>query len=125
MKRSFISVQVRAEPLKALQVTELLWLSAVVCPEPVTDTVTVVSVALATLAAHSHGVGVVGEGVVRAARDHRCPVQHLFVRAHVLGQSTLEEQLLAIAVLQREEKCVVSLLETQKRSVRCREKTDT
>lgn len=49
---------------------------------------------------------------MRAARDHRCPVQHLLVRAHVLGQSTLEEQLLAIAVLQREEKCVVSLKRT-------------
>lgn len=72
-------------PRKALhRVTELLWLGAVVCPEAVTDTVTVVSVALATLAAHSHGVGVVGEGVVRAARDQGCPVQHLFVRAHVL-----------------------------------------
>lgn len=56
-------------PLKALLVTELLWLSAIVCPDPLTDTVTVVSVALATLAAHSHGVGVVGDGVVRAARD--------------------------------------------------------
>lgn len=104
-------------PLKALQVTELLWLSAVVCPDPLTDTVTVVSVALATLAAHSHGVGVVGDGVVRAARDQRCPVQHLFVGAHVLGQSTLEKQLLAVAVLQREKKCGVSLKHTCVRNI--------
>lgn len=104
-------------PLKALQVTDLLGLGAIVCPDPLTDTVTVVSVALATLAAHSHGVGVVGDGVVRAARDQRCPVQHLLVCANVLGQSTLEEQLLAIAVLQKEEKCVVSLKHTCVRNV--------
>lgn len=104
-------------PLKASQVTEFLWLSAVVCPDPLTDTVTVVSVALATLAAQGHGVGVVGDGVVRAARDQSCPVQHLFVGTHVLGQSTPEEQLLAVAVLQREEKCVVSLKHTGVRNI--------
>lgn len=71
-------------------VTELLWLSAVVCPNLLVNTVTVVSVTFTTLAAYGHGVGIVRDGVMRTARNQCCLIQHLFICAHVLGQSTFE-----------------------------------
>lgn len=91
-----------------LHVTELLWFSAVVWSNLLMNTVAIISVTFTTLAAYGHRVGIVRDGVMRTARNQCCLIQHLFVCAHVLGQSTFEQQLLAIAVLQRKKKCIVS-----------------
>lgn len=71
-------------------VTELLWLGAVVCPNLLVNTVTVISVAFTALAAYGHGVGIVRDGVMRTARNQCCLIEHLFVCAHVLRQSAFE-----------------------------------
>lgn len=80
----------RPHSVGSLHVTKLLWFSAIVCPNLLVNTVTIIGVTFTTLAAHSHRVGIVRDGVMRTARNQCCLIQHLFVCAHILGQSTFE-----------------------------------
>lgn len=82
----------------------LLRLGAVVRPDGLVGTVTVVSVAPATLTADSNGIGEIRTDMVRAPWYFYGLVREVSVCTNILGQSMFGKKQLAIDILWREQK---------------------
>lgn len=82
----------------------LLRLGTVVCLADLMYTVTIVSIALATLTAHSYGEGEVRTNMAWTSGYLHGLVDEVSVCTHILGQSIFGEKLLAIDILRREQK---------------------
>lgn len=90
----------------------------VVCLDGLVHTFSIVSIALATLAAHSYRVGEIRSDVVWASWYFYGPVHEVSIYTNILGQSIFGEKQLAIDILrkkkQKKEHSVIGLEDTSR-----------
>ena len=82
----------------------LLRFGAVVHPDGLVCTVTVVGIALATLTAYSYGIGEIRTDVARAPWYFYGLVREVSICTNILGQSMFGKKQLAIDILRRGQK---------------------